>query len=74
MQLASGEKMPCGIVVWSTGLAPRQFVRELDIPKNDRGQVIIYLCLTFVFLVLAGSFIVYIEFILVQLCSRLRQL
>ena len=39
VQLKSGKKIPCGIVVWSTGLAPRDFVRALDIPKNNRGQV-----------------------------------
>lgn len=39
MKLAGGEEMPCGMVVWSTGLAPRDFVRELGIPKNERGQV-----------------------------------
>lgn len=33
-------KLPCGLVVWSTGLAPREFVTKLDIPKNDRGQIL----------------------------------
>jgi len=37
--LKSGEKLPSGLVVWSTGLAPRDFVRGLEIPKNERGQV-----------------------------------
>ncbi|WAR01358.1 NDH-like protein [Mya arenaria] len=40
VHLKSGEKIPCGLVVWSTGLAPRDFVREMDIPKNERGQIL----------------------------------
>ena len=39
VHLKSGEKLPSGLVVWSTGLAPRDFVRGLEIPKNERGQV-----------------------------------
>lgn len=39
VQLASGERIPCGIVVWSAGLAPREFIRNLDVPKNKGGQV-----------------------------------
>ena len=37
--LKNGGDVPCGMVVWSTGLAPRDFVTKLDIPKNNRGQV-----------------------------------
>ena len=37
--LKNGGELPCGLVVWSTGLAPREFVTKLDIPKNNRGQV-----------------------------------
>ena len=43
VHLKSGGNLPCGLVVWSTGLAPREFVTKLDIPKNDRGQVILIL-------------------------------
>jgi NADH dehydrogenase FAD-containing subunit len=28
------------MVVWSTGLAPRDFVKSLDVDKNQQGQVI----------------------------------
>ncbi|XP_052223057.1 uncharacterized protein LOC127838952 isoform X2 [Dreissena polymorpha] len=38
--LKTGGKLPCGLVVWSTGLAPREFVRDMDIPKNPRGQIL----------------------------------
>ena len=31
--------IPCGLVVWSTGLAPRYFTRGTEVPKNERGQV-----------------------------------
>ena len=39
MTLKDGTVIPCGLVVWSTGLAPRFFTRGLDLPKNERGQV-----------------------------------
>ena len=37
--LKDGTVIPCGLVVWSTGLAPRYFTRGVDLPKNERGQV-----------------------------------
>lgn len=37
--LADGQVLPCGLVVWSTGLSPQQFSREITLPKNKRGQV-----------------------------------
>lgn len=40
VHLKNGGKVPCGLVVWSTGLAPREFVTKLDIPKNKRGQIL----------------------------------
>lgn len=40
VKLKSGDVIPCGLVVWSTGLAPRDFVKELDIPKTERGQIL----------------------------------
>ncbi len=39
VNLADGTVIPCGLVVWSTGLAPRFFTRGLQVPKNGRGQV-----------------------------------
>jgi NADH:ubiquinone reductase (non-electrogenic) len=37
IRLHDGMEIPCGLVVWSTGLGPRPFVRALDFPK-DHGQ------------------------------------
>ena len=38
--LADGSTLPCGLVVWSTGLAPRPFTQKLTLSKNDRGQLL----------------------------------
>ncbi|XP_064620775.1 probable NADH dehydrogenase [Lineus longissimus] len=38
--LKDGTVLPCGLVVWSTGLAPRPFTKKLDMPKNDAGQLL----------------------------------
>ncbi|KAK3596266.1 hypothetical protein CHS0354_038884 [Potamilus streckersoni] len=38
--LKSGKTIPCGLVVWSTGLAPRSFVVKLNVAKNSRGQIL----------------------------------
>lgn len=38
--LADGSVIPCGLVVWSTGLAPRPFTKKLEFEKNDRGQLL----------------------------------
>ncbi|XP_071497123.1 uncharacterized protein, partial [Diadema antillarum] len=38
--LSDGRTIPCGLVVWSTGLAPRPFVESLDLPKNQQGQLL----------------------------------
>ncbi|XP_013399906.1 probable NADH dehydrogenase [Lingula anatina] len=37
--LQDGTVIPCGLVVWSAGLAPRPFTQFLDSPKNNRGQI-----------------------------------
>ena len=37
--LGDGTIIPCGLVVWSTGLAPRHFTSTVQLPKNKRGQV-----------------------------------
>ena len=39
--LVDGTDLACGLVVWSTGLAPRQFTKAIDVLKNKRGQVAI---------------------------------
>ncbi|XP_022235771.1 internal alternative NAD(P)H-ubiquinone oxidoreductase A1, mitochondrial-like [Limulus polyphemus] len=38
--LADGKILPCGLVVWSTGLAPRPFTHSIDVPKNKQGQIL----------------------------------
>ncbi len=39
--LSDGTRLPHGLVVWSTGIAPTDLVRELDWPKNSRGQLLV---------------------------------
>ena len=39
VKLKDGTFLPCGLVVWSTGLAPREFTRRLDAKRNKQGQV-----------------------------------
>ena len=39
VKLKDGTFLPCGLVVWSTGLAPREFTKKLDVAKNKQGQV-----------------------------------
>jgi len=38
--LNDGTILPCGLVVWSTGLAPRPFVKTLDVQKNAQGHIL----------------------------------
>ncbi|XP_072035082.1 probable NADH dehydrogenase [Amphiura filiformis] len=38
--LHDGTVLPCGLVVWSTGLAPRPFVKSLNVDKNKQGQIL----------------------------------
>ena len=38
--LNDGTEIPCGLVVWSTGLAPRSFTRDLTVPKDKFGQIL----------------------------------
>ncbi|XP_056008632.1 uncharacterized protein LOC125653144 [Ostrea edulis] len=40
VKLSNGEDLPCGLVVWSTGLSPTQFVKSLDVQKNKSGQIL----------------------------------
>ncbi|GIY26381.1 internal alternative NAD(P)H-ubiquinone oxidoreductase A2, mitochondrial [Caerostris darwini] len=39
--LKDGTCLPCGLVVWSTGLSPQTFTKNLKLPKNPRGQILI---------------------------------
>ncbi|XP_033628065.1 internal alternative NAD(P)H-ubiquinone oxidoreductase A1, mitochondrial-like [Asterias rubens] len=38
--LSDGKKLPCGLVVWSTGLSPRSFVKNLPFSRNTQGQLL----------------------------------
>ncbi|ELU13705.1 hypothetical protein CAPTEDRAFT_169172 [Capitella teleta] len=40
VKLQDGEVLPCGLVVWSTGLSPRWFTQQLAVTKNERGQIL----------------------------------
>ena len=39
--LKSGKFLPCGLVVWSAGVAPIDFTSQLPFKKNKIGQVCI---------------------------------
>ena len=38
--LKDGAVLPCGLVVWSTGLAPRPLTAGLDVDRNSHGQIL----------------------------------
>jgi len=38
--LNDGTEIPCGLVVWSTGLAPRSFTKNLNLPKDNYGHIL----------------------------------
>ncbi|XP_077995904.1 uncharacterized protein LOC144449264 [Glandiceps talaboti] len=40
VKLVDGSFLPAGLIVWSTGLAPRAFIKSLDLPKNRQGQLL----------------------------------
>ncbi|XP_059175954.1 probable NADH dehydrogenase isoform X1 [Physella acuta] len=40
VKLKDGTSIPCALVVWSTGLAPRDFTKTLNLTKNKSGQII----------------------------------
>ncbi|KAH9525427.1 Internal alternative NAD(P)H-ubiquinone oxidoreductase A1, mitochondrial [Bulinus truncatus] len=40
VKLKDGSVIPCGLVVWSTGLAPREFTKSLKYSKNKSGQIL----------------------------------
>ena len=41
VELKSGRRLSCGIVVWSAGLAPRPFTKSLDFEKTPQGQIVV---------------------------------
>ena len=38
--LKDGTELPCGLVVWSTGLAPCSFIKRLNFPKDSFGHIL----------------------------------
>ena len=40
LELASGERLRCGLVVWAAGTRPASFVRTLGVPLDERGRVV----------------------------------
>ena len=39
--LADGTTIPCGLVVWSTGVGPRKLINQLDWPKKKNGRLLV---------------------------------
>lgn len=39
--LADGRKIPFGLMVWSTGLAPTEFVEHMSGLKKERGRIVV---------------------------------
>jgi NADH:ubiquinone reductase (non-electrogenic) len=39
--LADGSELPCGMVLWAGGLAPRPLVRDLGFPLDSRGRLVV---------------------------------
>ncbi|XP_067131727.1 uncharacterized protein [Centruroides vittatus] len=38
--LANGDNISCGLVVWSTGLAPHEFTNGLNVSKTQNGRIL----------------------------------
>lgn len=38
--LNDGQVIPCGMVVWSTGLSPQPLILNMDAQKDPRGQLL----------------------------------
>lgn len=39
--LKTGEEIPCGLVVWSTGIGPNDFVKSLSFKKDKTGKILV---------------------------------
>lgn len=37
--LSDGTRVPYGLLVWSTGVGPSQFIKSLDLPKSPGGRI-----------------------------------
>lgn len=38
--LSDGTSVPYGLLVWSTGVGPSQFVKSLNLPKSPGGRFV----------------------------------
>jgi NADH:ubiquinone reductase (non-electrogenic) len=38
--LESGEELHCGLIVWSTGIAPRPLIQDANLTKSDKGMLL----------------------------------
>lgn len=45
MKLKSGDVIPYGLCIWSTGVGPTPFVTSLPFVKTDRGRLVVDECL-----------------------------
>ena len=41
VELQDGTILPCGLVVWSTGLAPQSFIEKTDLPKSEQKELLV---------------------------------
>lgn len=39
--LQDGTAVPYGLVVWSTGIGPTSFIKELNLPKNNQSRLVL---------------------------------
>lgn len=45
--LSDGSEVPYGLLVWSTGVGPSEFVKSLDLPKSQGGRYsTVHVCCT----------------------------
>lgn len=40
VRLRNGEEIRCGMVVWSTGIGPGEFIQDLDLPKGPMRRLL----------------------------------
>lgn len=45
--LSDGSDVPYGLLIWSTGVGPSEFVKSLNLPKSQGGRYVTGLALNF---------------------------
>lgn len=48
--LGDGSEVPYGLLVWSTGVGPSDFVKSLDLPKSPGGRYYYYCISSLIFI------------------------